>query len=124
MKKKIFLKLAHYMARVDDNFMEEQKILIEQYCLEMNIDDVEFDEKTFVLEEILNMIDNDYSKKIILLEIMAVVYADDILHEKEQEVIDKICKIFKIDSTIATLYAFWTKSIMNLYKQGEELLKL
>jgi transcriptional regulator CtsR len=112
------------MARVDDNFMEEQKILIEQYCLEMNIDDVEFDEKTFVLEEILNMIDNDYSKKIILLEIMAVVYADDILHEKEQEVIDKICKIFKIDSTIATLYAFWTKSIMNLYKQGEELLKL
>jgi len=123
-EKELFLQLAHYMARVDDNLMDEQKELIEQYCLEMNIDDIDFNEKQFNLEETLNKITNTYSQRIILLEIMAIVYSDDILHEEEKKVIDKMCEIFKIDSTVANIYGFWTKSIMNIYKEGEELLKL
>jgi len=123
-EKKFFLMLAHYVARCDGDFGEEEKIIIQQYCNEMQIDDIEFNEKEFNLENLLKKMKNSYSQKIILLELMALIYADNFLHEKEKEVIEKMCEIFNIDENLAKTYAQWTKTVMDLYLQGEYLLKI
>jgi len=123
-EKKAFLSLAHHMARVDLNFMDEQKQIISQYCLEMGIDDIEYDESKFDLVKVLKTFTNSKSQKIVLLEIMALVYADNILHETEQEIIDIMCKEFNINSNLANVFGEWSKAIMALYIQGENLIEL
>jgi len=123
-EKKAFLSLAHHMARIDANFMDEQKQIISQYCLEMGIDDIEYDESKFDLVKVLKTFTNSKSQKIVLLEIMALVYADNILHETEQEVIDTMCKEFNINSNLANVFGEWSKAIMALYIQGENLIEL
>jgi hypothetical protein len=123
-EKVLFLQLAHFIARVDNDFSDKEKEIIKLYCLEMQIDDIEFDENSFDLDKVLNEIKSKRSQKIFLLEIMALIYSDEILHEKEAEVIDLILKKFEIDAKIAAIYAEWTKSILALYRQGTYLLEI
>jgi len=103
-EKKAFLELAYYMAKVDDNFMDEQKEIISQYCFEMSIDDINFDENKFDLLKVLKHFKNPKSQKIVLLEIMALVYADNILHPKEQEVLEIMCKEFGLDENLSNVF--------------------
>jgi len=122
--KENFLKLAHYMARSDSNFSNEQKEIIATYCYEMQIDDIDFDSLDFNLEETLKEVTDKLAQKIMLLEIMALVYSDDILHNEEAKVIDKMVAVFGLDKNIAKLYQEWTKNILAVTKQGELLLEL
>lgn len=122
--KENFLKLAHYMARSDSNFSNEQKEIIATYCYEMQIDDIDFDSLDFNLEETLKEVTDKLAQKVMLLEIMALVYSDDILHNEEAKVIDKMVAVFGLDKNIAKLYQEWTKNILAVTKQGELLLEL
>ena len=122
--KENFLKLAHYMARSDSDFSSEQKEIIATYCYEMQIDDIDFDSLDFNLEETLKEVTDKLAQKIMLLEIMALVYSDDILHQEEAKVIDKMVAVFGLDKNIAKLYQEWTKNILAVTKQGELLLEL
>ncbi len=122
--KENFLKLAHYMARSDSDFSNEQKEIIATYCYEMQIDDIDFESLDFNLEETLKEVTDKLSQKIMLLEIMALVYSDDVLHHEEAKVIDKMVEVFGLDSNIAKLYQEWTKNILAVTKQGELLLEL
>lgn len=119
-----FLKLAHYMARSDSDFSNEQKEIIATYCYEMQIDDIDFDSLDFNLEETLKEVTDKLAQKVMLLEIMALVYSDDILHQEEAKVIDKMVEVFGLDRNIAKLYQEWTKNILAVTKQGELLLEL
>ena len=40
-----FLELAHYVARSDNDFSLSQKDIINNYCIEMQIEDIAFDAK-------------------------------------------------------------------------------
>ncbi len=122
--KEVFLQLAHYIARSDSDFSSKQKDIISTYCQEMQIDDIDFDSITFDLETVLQEVSNKKAQKVILLELMALVYSDNILHEQEQKVIDKMLEAFNLDNNIAKLYAEWTKAILAISKQGELLLEL
>ncbi len=68
-EKVAFLQLAHYMARSDGDFSDKQKEIIETYCYEMGINDIDYDENSFSINVILDSIDNKTSQKIFLLEI-------------------------------------------------------
>jgi len=119
-----FLELAHYIARSDNNFSEEERVVINLYCMEMQIDDINYDESSFSLENTLKKINSPESQKIILLEIMALVYSDDNLHIKEKETLDLIVKEFGLNPVHVDIYAQWSKSILALTNQGEALLHL
>jgi len=119
-----FLNLAHYLARSDGDFSEKQKEIINTYCYEMNIDDIEFDENNFNIDLVLKSIKNKKSQKIVLLEVMALVYSDNILHPEEEKVINLMLDIFGIEKNVASLYGEWTKAIMALSEQGKLLIEI
>ncbi|CAA6815796.1 MAG: Unknown protein [uncultured Campylobacterales bacterium] len=123
-EKVAFLELAHHIARSDNDFSNLQKEIISGYCMEMQITDIEYNNETFDLVTTLNKIESEQSKKIILLEVMALIYSDDILHEGEKKILNTMIERFQLNNTIADVYTQWSKSILALTIQGEALLHI
>lgn len=123
-EKVAFLELAHHIAISDNDFSGLQKAIIDGYCTEMQITNIDFDHNKFCLKTTLSKIKNGKSQKIILLEIMALIYSDSILHEEEKKILDTMIKKFKINSVVADVYTQWSKSIFALTVQGEALLNI
>ena len=59
-----FLELAHYVARSDNDFSLSQKDIINNYCIEMQIENIEFNVNKFdiynTLEKILEEFNLNY----------------------------------------------------------------
>lgn len=123
-EKVAFLELAHYMARSDNDFSDEQKTIISTYCLEMQIEDIDYDEENFNLDETLSKFDTSSHQKIALLELMALVYSDNILHDEEKKILDAMISKFSLNPALSNVYAEWTKSILAITAQGQALIEL
>ena len=123
-EKNAFLKLAHYIARSDNDFSGDQKNIISTYCLEMEIEDINYNEESFDLEQTLSKIETKSGQKIALLELMALVYSDNILHDEEKKVLDSMIKKFDFNPILIDIYAEWTKSILAITAQGQALIEL
>ncbi len=119
-----FLELAHYVARSDNNFSESEKEIISKYCTEMQIDNIILDENSFDLDKTLSKIKDKRSQKIVLLEIMALIYSDNHMHIEEKNVLDSIVKKFGLNETLSVVYGEWAKSILALFIQGNALIEL
>jgi hypothetical protein len=123
-EKVAFLKIAHYAARSDGDFSDDQKNIINTYCFEMQISDIDYDHNSFNLSEILKGITNERSQKIILLELMALILSDDIVHKEEKKVIDLMLNTFSIKEELYYIYLEWTKAILAVSEHGKLLISL
>jgi len=123
-EKKAFLELAHHVARSDNDFSEDQKNIIEKYCMEMQMEDIKYDESKFDIYNTLGKITSQRSRKIVLLEIMALIYSDDFLHEGERKVLEKVLEEFGLNYNLSIVYTQWAKTMLNLYTQGHALIEL
>jgi len=119
-----FLELAHHIARSDNDFSESQKSILEKYCMEMQIEDIEYNEDDFDIYNTLDKIQDHRSRKIVLLEIMALIYSDDFLHEEERKVLEKVLEEFGLNYNLSIVYTQWAKTMLNLYTQGNALIEL
>lgn len=111
----VFLKLAYHVAKSDDDFSQMEKSLIDGYLDEMNISDIEDKEKEFLLEECLKSVTNKEYQKIILIELLAIVYTDNLMHSKEKEIIDTIVDTWDINSSLVVVYGEWSRSLLSLH---------
>lgn len=123
-EKVAFLELAHHIARSDNDFSESQQNIIQTYCIEMQIKDIKYSKKKFDLEKTLSNFKKYETRKIVLIETMALIYSDSILHKEEKKILNVMLKNFNIAQSLAVTYAEWTKAIMALYTQGEALIDL
>lgn len=123
-EKVAFLELAHYVARSDGNFCEEEESIIKTYCYEMQINNIDYSEEDFDIERVLSVFVNDSSQKVLLLELMALVYSDEMVTYQETEIINIICKCFDINDLTMKMYAEWTKTILAIAAQGQLLLEI
>jgi len=123
-EKGAFLELAHHIARSDNNFSEAQKSIISKYCMEMQMNDIEYNKETFDIYNTLDKIQDRRSPKIVLLEIMALIYSDDFLHEEERKVLEKVLEEFGLNYNLSIVYTQWAKTMLNLYIQGNALIEL
>ena len=124
-KEKIaFLELAHHIARSDNDFSDKQKEIISTYCLEMQIKDIAYKEDGYNLDITLSKFKNDDNKKVVLLEVMALVYSDNILHKEEKKILDVMIAKFNLNPILIDVYSESTKSILAITAQGHALLEL
>jgi len=119
-----FLELAHHIARSDGDFSKVQKDIIAKYCMEIQMEDIEFDENKFDIYDTLDKIQDKRSRKIVILEIMALIYADDFLHEEERKVLEKTLEQFELNYNLSIVYTQWAKTMLALYTQGNALIEL
>jgi uncharacterized tellurite resistance protein B-like protein len=122
--KEAFLELSYFVAKSDESFSDIQKSLIEGYAKEMDIENIQFDEKKFSLEDNLKRVINKDYQKIILMEILAIVYTDSLMHPEEKKIIDVMVDVWNINSSLVIVYGEWAKNLLSLYIQGDALLDL
>jgi len=111
-----FLQLAHYLARIDNDFGEDEKGIIAEYCNEMGIENIDFDINSFSLEDTLKQFKSKESKKIVVLELMILIHIDKNFNISEQVLIEKIAKYFDISTLEVNNYSAWGKSVAALYE--------
>lgn len=112
-----FLQLAHYLARVDNNFGKEEEEVILEYCHEMGIENIDsFDMDSFNLEATLNNFKSQRSRKIVVLELMILVHIDSVFNINEQILIEKISQNFGISTKDLNDFSSWGKSVAKLYE--------
>lgn len=90
-EKKMFLDLSIHIAKANDVLSAEEKQLISGYCTEMQLPPIElYETEPFeTVSDYFSMVDS-HIKKIVLLEILGLVYADG-SYDLEEE---KLVKIF------------------------------
>lgn len=123
-EKSAFLLIAHHVAHADGEFCDREQLIIDKYCMEMQVDDVDYSTSDFNLADNLAVFERDSHKKIALLELMALVFSDEVYHPAEKAVIDEIVEIFELNPNLAVVYKEWAKSILSLFIQGEALIHI
>lgn len=112
-----FLKLAHYLARVDNSYGKKEEEIILEYCTEMGIENLDsFDMKNFDLDSVLNDFKSEKSRKILLLELMILIHIDNDFHVKEQDFVKKVTEKFGFSFEEIQDFSQWGKSVAMLYE--------
>lgn len=112
-----FLQLAHYLARIDNEFGKSEEEIILEYCSEMGIENLDsFDMNNFSLEDTLKNFKSQRSKKIVLLELMILLHIDRNFNINEQIIMDRISKGFGLELESLDDYSQWGKSVAMLYE--------
>ena len=122
--KEVFLSLAYYISTIDSSYSNIQKTLIEKYLKETNIADIDFNVNTFSLVDCIKEVTNKDYQKIILIELLGIVYNDNIITTTEKDMIDTIVDTWNVNSSLVVVYGEWSKNLLSLYVQGEALLEL
>jgi len=115
-----FLQLAHYLARIDNDYGEKEQEVILEYCAEMGIEnDDDFELESFDLHTTLKDFKSLKSKKIVILELMILIHADDKFDFEERNLIFQINEIFNLSQKDIEFYSQWGKAAAALYTQGK-----
>ena len=105
------------MVNADEDFSNEEKMIIDAHCMEMHIDNNQY-EPHLPLDEVLKRIKDNFSareKHIVFLELAGAILADGILHEGEQKLVsllkeclelsqDEIDRAYLIMSEMKSVY--------------------
>lgn len=91
-KKYLFRELSIHIAKIDGDFSDLEKMVIDAHCLEMNVDNNDYESELDFYEVLLKIkeIFDINELRMIYLEIVAVVLADNIVKNDEKELLRKI----------------------------------
>lgn len=99
-KRYLFRDLEIIMSKIDGDFSPNEKLIIDTHCVEMHIDNNNY-ESDFSEDELLKKIEgglNENEQRIFFFELAATVLADDVYHESEKKLINKLSNVLKIDN--------------------------
>ena len=113
-----FLHIAHHIAIADGKLGNREKIKIEDYCTEMGIDNIIFDDENYDIHECLNRFKTPQSQRILLLELMLLVHVDDQFNQCEHDLLEIISTKFNIGETQVKYASTWGKAASALREQA------
>lgn len=113
-----FLQLAQYVAKLDGEYGPKEQEIIEEYCTEMGIENVELSQENFKLEENLEIFTLAKSQRIVMLSLMVLIHIDDKFGIYEHKTINKIADFFQIGEKELHLFSMWGKAGSALYEQA------
>jgi hypothetical protein len=113
-----FLQLAQYIAKLDGEYAPKEREIVDEYCTEMGIENVPFQEECFILDDNLNTYTSVHSQRIIILALMVLVHIDDKFGIYEHKVLDKIAHHFQIGEKELHLFSMWGKAGSALFEQA------
>jgi len=113
-----FLQLSQYVARLDGEYGPKEREVVNEFCTEMGIENVEFTHENFDVEENLAIYTSSKSRRIIVLSLMVLVHIDDKFGIYEHKTLDKIAQYFEISEKELHLFSMWGKAGSALYEQA------
>lgn len=118
-EKKMFLDLSIHVAKANDVLAAEEKAMISAYCTEMQMPAIELYE-TEPLETVTSYfaLADDHVKKIVMLEMFGLVYADGDFDKEETNMVKRFAEEIGISKE---LYNKLHKAIKEYYLICNEL---
>lgn len=113
-----FLQLAQYVAKLDGEYGPKEQEIIEEYCTEMGIENIELSQEHFSYEDNLAIFTSKKSQRIIMLSLMVLIHIDDKFGIYEHKIISKIADYFDIEEKELHLFSMWGKAGSALYEQA------
>ena len=113
-----FLQLAQYVAKLDGEYGPKEQEIIEEYCTEMGIENIELSQEHFSYEDNLAIFTSKKSQRIIMLSLMVLIHIDDKFGIYEHKIISKIADYFHIEEKELHLFSMWGKAGSALYEQA------
>ena len=113
-----FLQLAQYVAKLDGEYGPKEQEIIEEYCMEMGIENIELSQEHFHYEDNLAIFTSKKSQRIIMLSLMVLIHIDDKFGIYEHKIISKIADYFDIEEKELHLFSMWGKAGSALYEQA------
>ncbi len=118
-KKHLFLNLEIYLSRSDGDFSVEEKRIIDVHCIEMHIDNNNY-EADMSLDDVFHRLKETLTHtecKIVFLELVATILADDVYHKKEERITRKLADLLGInDDDVKDAFSI-IKDMKNVYKR-------
>ena len=92
-EKNAFLSLSVHASNSNGVFAEDEKMMIREYCKEMEIPFFDV-EKTIPLDKVVELFkESELSiKKIVLLEILGLLYSDGVVDDSEKKFVNEYAK--------------------------------
>ena len=91
-EKELFLEMAYYLAAADGNYSDSEKLMMKEYCKEMQVEILHGTIKRTV-EEILDEINNksdEKAKRIFIFELVGLTLVDGCYNEYRKRVEQQI----------------------------------
>lgn len=111
--KHVFRELEIYLALSDEGLDEKEKNIIKAHCLEMHIDHNDY-KCEMPIELIKDIIRNEFTeieKRAAFIEVIAVIMADGLYHDKEKELMLSL----RTDFGISKEQEEWIIGLIELY---------
>ena len=113
-----FLHLVQYVAKLDGEYGPKEREIIEEYCMEMGIENVELSQEHFILEETLETFSSPKSRRIALLGLMVLVHIDDKFGIYEHKTMAQIALKFEFEEKQLQYFSMWGKAASAMYEQA------
>lgn len=122
--KRLFLNLEIYLSKVDSDFSENERIIIDAHCIEMHIDNnnYEADMSQSEIFEGLKVLTKQESK-IVFLELVGTIMADNVYHVEERALVNKLAEALKLEENDISLVFSIITDMKNIYERCAEYIK-
>mgnify|MGYP000581060516 FL=1 len=122
--KRLFLNLEIYLSKVDSDFSENERIIIDAHCIEMHIDNnnYEADMSQSEIFEGLKALTKQESK-IVFLELVGTIMADNVYHVEERALVNKLAEALKLEENDISLVFSIITDMKNIYERCAEYIK-
>lgn len=117
-QKRLFLELAVRATEANGVVEIEEKNMLKEFALEMQETPVYSTEKS--TEDLLKLIKKDSSEKslkIVVFEILGIMYSDKVYDSEEKELIDNMVKAFELPQDLPEKYNQLIVRYASLYKE-------
>ena len=122
--KRLFLNLEIYLSKVDSDFSENERIIIDAHCMEMHIDNnnYEADMSQSEIFEGLKALTKQESK-IVFLELVGTIMADNVYHVEERALVKKLAEALKLEENDISLVFSIITDMKHAYERCAEHVK-
>lgn len=122
-EKRGFLELAYGVANADNDFSQAEIDMLLLFREEMLISEEKYQIQKLNLEDSMNMFKESSinNKKIVVLEMLGIVLADDIIAVEEEDILNKMIIEFNLDSNFLEKSKKTVLNLKNTYKDLNEL---
>ena len=122
-EKIIFLEIANNVATANGNIDSAEQTFLDHYIEQLQLDKNKIEFKNLTIEEAVEKIDSEKSKRAIFIECVALAFADEIYHEEQKEIIYKLKESFGFSFHFYHSVKNWVIRVNELYKKGMELIE-
>lgn len=123
-EKEVFLNMANLAIMIDDEATKNEDDLLKVQAHECDIPN--FFPKFFNLDDLLSKLEKSsmLSKKVILIELMAIWEADKRWDEREITMMNKIANHFAVSEEEVLALKNWSIKMMKTHEEGMQLLSI